>query len=40
MPTWLKRQLTGAFLCKNKYQIQLLNQCWFFYCKSENYEEE
>ncbi|MFC4402029.1 cortex morphogenetic protein CmpA [Gracilibacillus xinjiangensis] len=32
MPTWLKRQLTGAFLHKNKQQIRVLNQCWFFYC--------
>ncbi|WP_089739890.1 cortex morphogenetic protein CmpA [Gracilibacillus ureilyticus] len=32
MPAWLKRQLTGAFLHKNKNQIRVLNQCWFFYC--------
>ncbi|PWU68076.1 MULTISPECIES: cortex morphogenetic protein CmpA [Gracilibacillus] len=36
MPTWLKKQLTGAFLQKDKYQIRLLNQCWFFYCTREN----
>ncbi|MFC4388170.1 cortex morphogenetic protein CmpA [Gracilibacillus marinus] len=32
MPTWLRNQLTGAFLERNKKRILILNQCWFFYC--------
>ncbi|SHN32054.1 cortex morphogenetic protein CmpA [Gracilibacillus kekensis] len=40
MPSWLIRQLTGAFHQKNKYQIRLLNQCWFFYCETENNQKE
>ncbi|WP_130859106.1 MULTISPECIES: cortex morphogenetic protein CmpA [Gracilibacillus] len=31
MPSWLKKQLRKAFYTKNKYQICLLNQCWYFY---------
>ncbi|RLQ93162.1 cortex morphogenetic protein CmpA [Falsibacillus albus] len=33
MPTWLQKQMQRAFLEKNRYQIKLLNQCWFFYRK-------
>ncbi|WP_270182823.1 cortex morphogenetic protein CmpA [Alkalihalobacillus sp. CinArs1] len=31
MPVWFKRQLQQAYLQKDRYQIKLLNQCWFFY---------
>ncbi|TSB45857.1 cortex morphogenetic protein CmpA [Alkalicoccobacillus porphyridii] len=34
MPTWLKKQLRRAFAEKNKYQLRVLNQCWFYYQKS------
>ncbi|MBB5326004.1 MULTISPECIES: cortex morphogenetic protein CmpA [Bacillaceae] len=33
MPTWLKNQMRRAYYEKNRYQIKLLNQCWFFYQK-------
>jgi hypothetical protein len=33
MPNWLKNQMQKAFLEKNRYQIKILNQCWFFYLK-------
>ncbi|WP_204498483.1 cortex morphogenetic protein CmpA [Aquibacillus albus] len=31
MPSWFKNQMSKAFLAKDKYQIKVLNQCWFFY---------
>lgn len=31
MPQWFKKQLRKAYLQKDRYQIRLLNQCWFFY---------
>ncbi|MBO9608360.1 MAG: cortex morphogenetic protein CmpA [Paenibacillaceae bacterium] len=31
MPQWLCNQLRRAFLGKNRKQIRLLNDCWFFY---------
>ncbi|WP_155995011.1 cortex morphogenetic protein CmpA [Tuberibacillus calidus] len=31
MPAWFKKQLRSAYLNKDRYQIKLLNQCWFFY---------
>ncbi|MBS4219430.1 cortex morphogenetic protein CmpA [Bacillus sp. FJAT-49711] len=34
MPTWFQSQIQKAFLEKNRYQIKLLNQCWFFYRKN------
>ena len=33
MPTWFQNQIKKAFYEKNRYQIKLLNQCWFFYSK-------
>ncbi|EKN71022.1 cortex morphogenetic protein CmpA [Neobacillus novalis] len=33
MPTWLQNQMKRAFYEKDRYQIKLLNQCWFFYRK-------
>lgn len=31
MPKWFKNQIKKAFYEKNRYQIKLLNQCWYFY---------
>lgn len=31
MPQWLCNQLMRAFFNKNRRQIQLLNDSWFFY---------
>ncbi|MBE6184328.1 cortex morphogenetic protein CmpA [Heyndrickxia ginsengihumi] len=31
MPTWFKKQMQKAFSNKQRQQIKLLNQCWFFY---------
>lgn len=31
MPQWLSNQLMRAFLKKDRKQIKLLNECWFFY---------
>jgi hypothetical protein len=35
MPTWFRNQMKRAFYEKDRYQIKLLNQCWFFYRKKE-----
>ncbi|MFD0769481.1 cortex morphogenetic protein CmpA [Bacillus sp. CGMCC 1.60114] len=34
MPAWLRKQMRRAYYEKNRYQIKLLNECWFFYKKS------
>ena len=34
VPAWLQNQIQKAFYEKNSRQVQLLNQCWFFYKKS------
>ncbi|GIP35076.1 cortex morphogenetic protein CmpA [Paenibacillus sp. J2TS4] len=31
MPQWLCLQLMRAFYSKNRKQVKLLNDCWFFY---------
>ncbi|WP_409344219.1 cortex morphogenetic protein CmpA [Paenibacillus sp. MBLB4367] len=31
MPQWLCNQLMRAFQKKNRRQIRLLNDCWYFY---------
>ncbi|HZG73790.1 MAG TPA: cortex morphogenetic protein CmpA [Chondromyces sp.] len=31
MPNWLQNQIKKAFQEKNRSQIKLLNQCWYFY---------
>ncbi|NHN34298.1 cortex morphogenetic protein CmpA [Paenibacillus agricola] len=31
MPQWLCNQLMKAYHNKNRRQIRLLNDCWFFY---------
>ncbi|WP_144340831.1 cortex morphogenetic protein CmpA [Paenibacillus darwinianus] len=31
MPQWLCNQLMRAFEKKDRRQIRLLNDCWFFY---------
>ncbi|MDP4105863.1 MAG: cortex morphogenetic protein CmpA [Bacillota bacterium] len=33
MPIWFQNQMKRAFFEKNRHQIKLLNQCWFFYRK-------
>ncbi|WP_223703063.1 cortex morphogenetic protein CmpA [Sutcliffiella deserti] len=33
MPSWFKKQIQRAYLEKDRYQIKMLNQCWFFYNK-------
>lgn len=40
MPMWLKAQIQKAFYEKNRYQIRLLNQCWYFYCKNFIYKND
>lgn len=31
MPQWLQNQLSRAFLRKDKRNLRMLNDCWFFY---------
>ncbi|RUT30679.1 cortex morphogenetic protein CmpA [Paenibacillus zeisoli] len=31
MPKWLCNQIMRAFHKKDRRQIRLLNECWFFY---------
>ncbi|NIK78380.1 hypothetical protein FHS15_003518 [Paenibacillus castaneae] len=31
MPQWLCNQLMHAFYKKDRRQVKLLNDCWFFY---------
>ncbi|WP_148296915.1 cortex morphogenetic protein CmpA [Halalkalibacter akibai] len=38
MPTWLRQQLKQAYLDKDRYQIKVLNQCWFYYKERETEE--
>ncbi|MEK3889620.1 cortex morphogenetic protein CmpA [Bacillus sp. FSL K6-3431] len=33
MPAWFQNQIKKAFMQKDRHQVQLLNQCWFFYRK-------
>ncbi|WP_188390166.1 cortex morphogenetic protein CmpA [Priestia taiwanensis] len=33
MPIWFRNQIKRAFLEKNRHQLKLLNQCWFYYTK-------
>ncbi len=35
MPTWLRQQLKRAYFQKDRYQIRILNQCWFYYKQGE-----
>ncbi|MEK3687320.1 cortex morphogenetic protein CmpA [Paenibacillus sp. FSL R10-2736] len=34
MPQWLCQQLMKAYFKKDRRQIKLLNECWFFYRNS------
>ncbi|HBS44037.1 MAG TPA: cortex morphogenetic protein CmpA, partial [Paenibacillus sp.] len=34
MPQWLCHQLMKAYYKKDRRQIKLLNECWFFYRNS------
>ncbi|WP_147554137.1 cortex morphogenetic protein CmpA [Bacillus testis] len=36
MPVWLEKQIRKAFLERNAQQVQVLNQCWYFYRKTNN----
>ncbi|MGG3281834.1 cortex morphogenetic protein CmpA [Paenibacillus solani] len=38
MPQWLCNQLTRAFRKKDRRQIKLLNECWYFYRNSPGQE--
>ncbi|MGW8956808.1 cortex morphogenetic protein CmpA [Paenibacillus sp. NPDC055715] len=38
MPQWLNNQLMRAFYKKDRRQIKLLNDCWFFYHKAPGVE--
>jgi hypothetical protein len=31
MPQWLCNQMMSAFSKKDRRQIRLLNECWFYY---------
>lgn len=31
LPKWLSNQMMRAFLKRDRRQIRLLNDCWFFY---------
>ncbi|MBP3953293.1 cortex morphogenetic protein CmpA [Bacillus suaedae] len=31
MPDWLRQQLRRAYHKKDRTQIKILNQCWFYY---------
>ncbi|MFT8322567.1 MAG: cortex morphogenetic protein CmpA [Bacillus sp. (in: firmicutes)] len=36
MPNWLQNQMKKAFYKKDRYQIKILNQCWYYYRKKHN----
>lgn len=36
MPKWLCNQIMLAFYKKDRRQVRLLNDCWFFYCNRGN----
>ncbi|WP_219835853.1 cortex morphogenetic protein CmpA [Paenibacillus sp. R14(2021)] len=40
MPQWLCNQLMRAFLKKDRRQIRLLNDCWYFYRTSQHADED
>lgn len=40
MPRWLRNQLRNAYLDKDTRLIRLLNDCWFFYRKQYEPEQE
>jgi len=40
MPNWLKKQLKSAYMRKDRYQIRILNQCWFYYRNTLNQDEK
>ncbi|WP_163102424.1 cortex morphogenetic protein CmpA [Peribacillus alkalitolerans] len=39
MPKWLQSQIRRAFLEKDRYQIKLLNQCWYYYRKTNTFKQ-
>lgn len=40
MPQWLCNQLMRAFLKKDRRQIRLLNDCWYFYRTSNRPDDD
>ncbi|MCA0755722.1 cortex morphogenetic protein CmpA [Paenibacillus sp. N4] len=40
MPQWLCNQLMRAFLKKDRRQIKLLNDCWYFYRSKQGPKEQ
>jgi len=38
MPQWLCNQLMRAFQLRDRRQIRLLNECWYFYRTKEKPE--
>lgn len=40
MPQWLCNQLMRAFQKKDRRQIKLLNDCWYFYRSKQSPKEE
>ncbi|AZK48333.1 cortex morphogenetic protein CmpA [Paenibacillus lentus] len=40
MPNWLSNQMMRAFHKKDRRQIRLLNDCWFFYYNRRNTNNE
>ncbi|GIP49608.1 MULTISPECIES: cortex morphogenetic protein CmpA [Paenibacillus] len=36
MPNWLSNQIMRAFNKRDRRQIRLLNDCWFFYYSRRN----
>jgi hypothetical protein len=39
LPQWLCQQLMKAYLKKDRRQIKLLNECWYFYRNSADSRE-
>ncbi|WP_156889711.1 cortex morphogenetic protein CmpA [Paenibacillus harenae] len=40
MPQWLCNQLMRAFQKKDRRQIKLLNDCWYFYRNKQGPKEQ
>lgn len=40
MPQWLCNQLMRAFLKRDRRQVKLLNDCWYFYRNKQDPKEQ
>ncbi|WP_085982553.1 MULTISPECIES: cortex morphogenetic protein CmpA [Paenibacillus] len=40
MPNWLSNQIMHAFNKRDRRQIRLLNDCWFFYYSRQKSQTE